>query len=137
MDLPLRKDRRIIKTHLPFTLLPQNLFKSGCKIIYVVRNPKDVIISFYYLNKLFRTQGYDGDLSKYWNYFKQNLQPWTPYWEHVKEGWDRRFEKNFLFLFYEDMNKDSKAAIKKISSFLDKTLTDQQVFQIFRIRKLR
>ncbi|KAI4457264.1 sulfotransferase sult [Holotrichia oblita] len=127
MNLPLRKGRRIIKTHLPFTLLPQNLFKSGCKIIYVVRNPKDVIISFYYLNKLFRTQGYDGDLPTYWNYFKRNLQPWTPYWEHVKEGWDRRFEENFLFLFYEDMNRDSKAAIKKISCFLNKILTEDQV----------
>lgn len=66
--------KRIIKTHLPFSLLPPNLLTSGCKVIYVARNPKDVAVSFYHLNRLFRTQGFQGDFTKYWFYFENNLR---------------------------------------------------------------
>ncbi|KAJ8981898.1 hypothetical protein NQ317_007290 [Molorchus minor] len=97
---------RFIKTHLPFTLLPPDLLNVGCKVIYVARNPKDVAVSFYHLNRLARTQGYIGDFSRYWGCFERNLQPWTPYWEHIKEGWERRKEENMQFYFYEDINKD-------------------------------
>lgn len=31
-------------------------------------------------------------------------EPWTPYWEHVKEGWENRKHENVLFTFYEDIN---------------------------------
>ncbi|KRT79203.1 hypothetical protein AMK59_8051 [Oryctes borbonicus] len=127
LNLPLRRSRRIIKSHLPFSLLPLNLLDAGCKVIYIARNPKDVILSYYHLNKLFRTQGYNGDLIKYWNYFKRNLQPWTPYWDHIQEGWERRSNPNLLFLFYEDAIKDYKVTIRQVASFLGKTLTDEQV----------
>ena len=39
--------RRIIKSHLPFGLLPPGLLDK-CKVIYVSRNPKDTAVSFYY-----------------------------------------------------------------------------------------
>lgn len=68
------KGKRIIKTHFPFSLLPPNLLTAGCKVIYVARNPKDVAVSFYHLNQLFRTQGYTGDFPKYWDYFERNLR---------------------------------------------------------------
>ena len=41
------KGRRIIKSHLPFGLLPPGLLDK-CKVIYVSRNPKDTAVSFYY-----------------------------------------------------------------------------------------
>ena len=37
---------RIIKTHLPFEMLPPNLLDT-CKVIFVCRNPKDACVSFY------------------------------------------------------------------------------------------
>lgn len=121
------KERRFIKTHLPFSLMPPNLFKAGCKIIYVARNPKDVAVSFYHLNRSIRTQGYKGDFKKYWYYFKNNLQPWTPYWEHLKEGWKMRNEDNVMFLFYEDMNKNLRPHIESVSAFLGKSYTSEQL----------
>ncbi|KAG8335827.1 hypothetical protein J6590_059362 [Homalodisca vitripennis] len=110
--------RRFIKTHLPFSLLPKTLLEVGCKVVYVARNPKDVAVSFYHLNRLIRTQGYKGDFSKYWDYFERNLNPWTPYWSHVNEGWKLKSHPNVLFLFYEEMNKDIKSTINQVSEFL-------------------
>ncbi|KAJ8939807.1 hypothetical protein NQ318_012807 [Aromia moschata] len=118
--------RRFIKSHLPFSLLPPNLLQAGAKIIYVARNPKDVAVSFYHLNRSIRTQGYKGDFPRYWDYFERNLQPWTPYWEHIKEGWERRNEGNMLFLFYENINKDLRGNIEKIANFLGKNYSNQQ-----------
>ncbi|VEN43799.1 unnamed protein product [Callosobruchus maculatus] len=118
--------RRFIKTHLPFSLLPPDLLNTGCKVVYIARNPKDVAVSFYHLNRLIRTQGYVGDFPLYWKFFQRNLQPWTPYWEHIREGWTRRHEKNVLFLFYEDMSQDIYSTIKKISDFFGKDYTKEQ-----------
>ena len=41
------KKPRIIKTHLPLDLLPQKLLDT-CKVVYVGRNPKDMVVSFYH-----------------------------------------------------------------------------------------
>lgn len=30
---------------------------------------------------------------------------YSPYFEHLKEAWEKRNDKNFLFLFYEDTVK--------------------------------
>lgn len=133
MDLPMWdelqkvKGRRYIKTHMPFSLLPPNLLTSGCKIIYVARNPKDVSVSFYHLNRLMLTQGYNKDWRTYWEYFSKNLQPWTPYWEHIKEGYEQRNNPNVLFMFYEEMTKNVPAVLNKLSSFLDVQLDPDQM----------
>nr|ANH56805.1 sulfotransferase 3 [Photinus pyralis] len=122
------KGRRFIKTHLPFSLLPPNLLTSGCKVIYVARNPKDVMVSYYYLNRLFRTQGYRGDFPTFAEYFLKDMVHWTPFWSHLQEGWDLRSSKNLLFLFYDQMNK--LQTIQKVSNFLGKEIDDDQLTKI-------
>ena len=41
------KSPRVIKSHLPFEMLPPNLLDT-CKVIFVSRNPKDTCVSFYH-----------------------------------------------------------------------------------------
>ncbi|KAJ6640904.1 Luciferin sulfotransferase [Pseudolycoriella hygida] len=128
--LPNITERRFIKTHLPFSLLPPSVMENKSKIVYVARNPKDVLVSYYYLNKLYRTQGYVNTFEKYWDYFEKSLNPWMPYWSHLKEGWEHRHNPNVLFMFYEDMNKDLPGTIKKVASFLNKTLNNDEITKL-------
>ncbi|XP_023160027.1 sulfotransferase 1C4 [Drosophila hydei] len=113
--------RRFIKTHFPFSLIPPSVLENQCKIIYVARNPKDVAVSYYYLNRLFRTQGYIGDFERYWRYFQQGLNPWLPYYSHIKEAKAHSKLPNVLYLNYEDMLVDLQGTILKVGKFLDCT----------------
>ncbi|XP_049535393.1 luciferin sulfotransferase [Anopheles darlingi] len=118
---------RFIKTHLPTSLLPPSIFKNNSKIIYVARNPSDVVVSYYHLNRLYRTQGYEGDFQKFYDYFEKDLTPWSPYWDHVKEGWAMKDKPNVLFMFYEDMKRNLPETIRRTAAFLNRTLSDEQV----------
>lgn len=64
---------RHLKTHFPYSLLPQDLTEK-CKSIYVARNPKDVAVSYYHHNRLLRCHDYKGDFQKYWKYFTEDLR---------------------------------------------------------------
>ncbi|XP_055844005.1 sulfotransferase 1C4 [Episyrphus balteatus] len=120
-------EQRFIKSHLPFSLLPPSVMKEESKVIYVARNPKNVAVSFYHLNRLYKTQGYVGDFERYWQYFENGLNPWMPYWSHIKEGWDHRHHSNVLFLFYENMVKNLKTTLVELSEFLGKELTSEDL----------
>ncbi|XP_072159060.1 sulfotransferase 4A1 isoform X1 [Bemisia tabaci] len=116
---------RFIKTHLPFSLLPQDLLQSGAKVIYIARNPKDVAVSYFHLHKFFRTLDFKGDFNQFWDFFENDHVLWAPYWSHIKEGWQSRSNPNVCFLFYEDITKDLRGAIKVISHFLGKDISPE------------
>lgn len=118
---------RFIKTHLPISLSTPTVFDAGCKAVYCARHPKDVIVSDFHCNKLFHPDWEKLQFSDFWQLFKRGLLQNLPWFEHVKEGWARRNDKNFLFLYYEDLIKNKKESILKIARFLDKSLTDEDV----------
>ncbi|XP_038215741.1 sulfotransferase 1C4-like [Zerene cesonia] len=119
------KSPRFVKTHLPLSLLPPTLLDG--KVVYVARDPRDVCVSFYHLNKSMRTQGYTGDFKTYWEFFINDLHHWTPYFEHLKEAWEKRHHPNLLFLFYEDMSKDLPATVRRVMEFFGKKFSDDQL----------
>lgn len=121
---------RIIKTHFPLSLLPRDVHKNKAKVIYVARNPKDVIPSYYHLLRLWRTSGYTSNLKKFWEQFKKGHVPWGPYWSHLDEAWNHKNDENILFLFYEDMLKDMEAAIITIANFLSINVSLEKVKQL-------
>jgi len=52
---------------------------------------------------------------------------WTPYFTHIKEGWNHRNDKNVLFLFYEDLIMDLEGSLKKLSAFLERPLSEEDL----------
>jgi Sulfotransferase domain len=70
---PAMSQQRFIKTHLPFKILPPSIMEERAKVVYVARNPKSVVVSYYHLNKLYRTQGYVNDFNSFFEYFMKDL----------------------------------------------------------------
>ncbi|KAJ8725834.1 hypothetical protein PYW08_004017 [Mythimna loreyi] len=121
--------KRFIKTHLPMSLLPPKLLDTA-KMVYVARNPRDVIVSCYHAARAIKKIDFQGDFKAFWNLFRKDLSSRTPYFEHVKEAWEKRDDPNMLFLFYEDLSKDLPASILRVADFFGKQLNEEQVTRL-------
>jgi len=123
------EEQRIIKTHIPFYLLHPQLLDTS-KVVYVARNPKDVIVSYYYYHKLMDYQQFTGNIETFAEYFIEDKMFNGPYFPHVFEGWSKRHHPNLHFVFYEDLKADLRGEIVKIATFLGKSLTDEQLTKL-------
>lgn len=82
---------RVLRSHLPFYLLPPSLLDTSkvnkvvshssrslyesfmrSKVVYVARNPKDVIVSTYYHFKLLKLHDFTGDIEQFADYFMKD-----------------------------------------------------------------
>ncbi|XP_055889878.1 sulfotransferase 1C1-like isoform X2 [Biomphalaria glabrata] len=125
---------RLIKTHLPLSMLPNQMKSKKPKIIYIARNPKDTVVSYYFFLTKFviDDQSFVGTFDDYCQLFVEGLVHYGPWWKHVKEAWDRKDEDNILVLFYEDLQEDVHRVVRDIANFLNKPLTETQVEAIAR-----
>ena len=119
---------RAFKSHLPWDLVPK-----GARYIYVIRDPKDVVVSMYHFMEGWWFEA--GAISLATFAREQFLQPRSPaaYWAHIRSWWPHRDDPNVLFLCYEDMKKELLGTIQRIATFihckLDNELRDIVVRQ--------
>ncbi|KAJ6655240.1 hypothetical protein lerEdw1_005584, partial [Lerista edwardsae] len=96
---------RLFATHLPYFLVPKGLRNRRAKVIYVARNPKDVLVSFYHFSKFSKTLEEIEDFDIFLERFL-NGQVINSLWLDHIEGWHaHRDDFNILFLMYEEMKK--------------------------------
>lgn len=117
---------RILRTHFPAFLLPHNFWTIKPKTIYIARNPKDAIVSYYYMMRNDWAQ-YRESIEKMCEAFMENELPFTPFFDHIFSYWQLRHFDNVLFLTYEDLLSDVFGGVKKISEFLGYSYSDQQL----------
>ncbi|XP_061912376.1 sulfotransferase 1B1-like [Entelurus aequoreus] len=121
---------RVIKTHLQFHLIPKGFWENKCKVIYVARNAKDNLVSYFHFNHMNLTHPEPGPWEGYIQKFMRGQVPWGSWYEHVKGYWKERENKNLLFLFYEDMNENPRREIERIMRYLDLSLSDDVISRI-------
>jgi hypothetical protein len=105
---------RVIKSHECFQPhYPRN--------IYIVRDPRDVAVSYYHHNlkagnipdgyamEEFVPRFINGEFDRKWGTWKEHVVSWLT----LRQG-----RKEFLFLRYEDMKKDSVAELVRVAEFL-------------------
>lgn len=61
---------RLIKTHLPFELLPSSADKA--KVVYVTRNPKDTVVSYFHFTRMFTMFNFVGTFDDFLEKFQQD-----------------------------------------------------------------
>ena len=117
----IRGGYRLIKTHLPYNLVNQN---TNTKYIYVSRNPKDVVVSFYH-----HTVGFpkhydfaDGQFDTYFNLFLEGKVDHGDYFDFLRQALNHKDDPNILFLRYETGRQNTKEYILEIARFLDESI---------------
>lgn len=106
----------VIWTHLPFHLQPYN---PKAKYIFILRNPKDVIVSLYYHIICKPDYHYKEDFHHFFKLWLEGVFVYEDYFEFIKSWWRHRTQSNFLFLFYEHLKRNPKKGIKKLAKFID------------------
>ncbi|XP_073841589.1 luciferin sulfotransferase-like [Musca autumnalis] len=118
---------RLIKSHLPANLLPQQIWQKKTKLIYVARNCKDVIVSSYHFTKAIGHWSGD-DIADYVDDFMNNKILYTSYWSHVVNFWKMRNQSHIFFVTYEEMQRNLRGVIQRLCEFLEiPQLNDRQM----------
>ncbi|XP_060067161.1 sulfotransferase 1B1-like [Ylistrum balloti] len=103
---------RILNTHLPFRVLPSDVTKKHLKIIFVQRNPKDVIVSAYnHMNKM-KPENERPTFRDFVNWFQYTLK-----WEKVMA---ENPEYPIHMVYYESLKKNPEEEIARLARFLGK-----------------
>lgn len=121
---------RFVKTHLPVQLLPKTFWENNCKIIYVARNAKDVAVSYYFFYQMAKVHPDPGTWGEFLEKYMAGEVSYGSWYDHVKGWWEKRKDKNILYLFFEDIKEDPKREIRKILQFLEKNLEDEVLDKI-------
>ena len=105
---------RVIKSHECFD-------PRYPKIIYIVRDPRDVLISYYEYQLKRRVLSDDCSLDEFLPKFMESaIEPKIGSWRDHVASWigTRGGQKNFLLLRYEEMLENTQSEAAKIAAFL-------------------
>eukprot|EP00058_Branchiostoma_floridae_P006688 XP_002592176.1 hypothetical protein BRAFLDRAFT_88100 [Branchiostoma floridae] len=111
-------------------------YPKSVKVIVVLRNPKDVVVSLYHYDKMMDMEFGSGDLESLesWDAYATNFLEGTcqfgDIYDHALGWWQMKNDRHFLFLKYEDMKKDLRSAVSDIAVFLDTSLDQATVDSI-------
>ncbi|TKR72035.1 hypothetical protein L596_019558 [Steinernema carpocapsae] len=107
---------RIFKSHYMYDDHPKH---PKAKYVFVVRNPKDVVVSAYHMSKNLKLNCYDEiNFDIFFELFMAGGYAFGCYFDYHKE-WLAHLDKcDSLLLKYEDMVKDLKTATVQIGEFL-------------------
>ena len=122
---------RIIKSHLPFELLPKNLLDTA-KVVYVCRNPKDTCVSyFHHINDTFgMNYQFKGSFDQFTKCFMDGKLEYGSYFDHLKSGWKRRNHPNMKFIWYENMRRNTLKEVSDLAIFLNHPLSYVKVEEL-------
>ncbi|XP_068277409.1 sulfotransferase 1C1-like isoform X2 [Nyctibius grandis] len=121
---------RTIKTHLPVQLVPPSFWEQNCKVIYVARNAKDNLVSYYHFHRMNKALPDPGTWEEFMEKFMTGKVLWGSWYDHVKGWWKAKDKHRILYLFYEDMKENPKQEIQKILKFLEKDVNQEVLNKI-------
>ncbi|XP_074844907.1 amine sulfotransferase-like [Carettochelys insculpta] len=125
MDYVNRPSPRLFSTHLPYHLIPRDLKSKRAKVIYVARNPKDVMVSYFHFFKLIYTTEQIPEFNVFLERFLAGAVLPCSWLDYVGDWYNHRDEFNILFITYEEMKKDLRGSVLKICKFLGKQLDEK------------
>lgn len=123
-DIRQYKPPRILKTHQPY----ESVLKGSGRYIYVVRDGRDVAVSYFHHYRYYR--GYNGTFDEFVELFLKGQAVFGNWADHVA-GWRKNPDNlNVLYLSYEELVEDLEAGVRKIAGFCNIPISDDQMPRI-------
>uniref|UniRef100_A0A668T4B3 Sulfotransferase n=1 Tax=Oreochromis aureus TaxID=47969 RepID=A0A668T4B3_OREAU len=121
---------RALVSHLPYSLMPPSFCTSKAKVIYVMRNPKDIMVSSYYFHQMAGCLEDPGTFEEFMDKFLEGKVMFGKWTDHVKSWRNSELGDRIMYITYEEMVEDLPASLRHISDFLGCNLTEEVIQKI-------
>ncbi|PUZ52164.1 hypothetical protein GQ55_6G248400 [Panicum hallii var. hallii] len=114
---------RLMATHMHHAILPASISNNpDCKIVYICRNPKDMLVSLWHFGR--RVQP-DLAFSDVFEHACEGVSFSGPIWDHVLGYWNASKEspETVLFLRYEEILLDPAGNVRRLARFVGQPLS--------------
>lgn len=125
-----RPSPRAIVSHMPYRLMPSSFYKSKAKVIYVARNPKDVIVSSYHFHKMASFLEDPGTFDDFVNKFLSGEIVFGKWSDHIKSWRNPELKDRILYVTYEEMLQDLRGVLCRMLKFLGRELSTEALDRV-------
>ncbi|XP_073773657.1 sulfotransferase 1C2 isoform X1 [Danio rerio] len=109
------------------------LLRPYLQVIYMARNAKDNLVSYFHFDRMNLTQPEPGPWDGYIHKFMKGQLGWGSWYDHVKGYWKESKERNILYILYEDMKENPSREIKRIMHYLDLSVSEDVINKIVQL----
>jgi len=109
-DLETLPSPRVFKSHLPYRWLPR-----GARYVYIVRDGRDVAVSYYHFYRSHLR--YTGSFDAFFDRFARGDVQYGSWFKHVA-GWEsQRGNPGVLIVGYEELKADPRRGVERLAEF--------------------
>ncbi|KAJ4765102.1 Sulfotransferase [Rhynchospora pubera] len=111
---------RVLATHLAYSTLPESIVTSTCPIVYICREPKDVLVSFWHMLTKYEWLKEPSSFAQTFESFCEGRVHGGPVWEHVLEYYTKSLcnPEKILILKYEQMLECPIDGVMRLANFI-------------------
>ncbi|XP_073345198.1 sulfotransferase 2B1-like [Pagrus major] len=121
LNLEQRPSPRMFATHYHYNMMPPSFFEAKPKVIYVMRNPRDVFTSSFHYYGMASYLVNPGSQSEFLRKFLDGKVMFGSWFDHVKSWLNAEDKERIMYISYEEMIMDLKDSVSRISQFLGKS----------------
>lgn len=114
---------RCFKTHLLYRQLP----RTG-RILYIVRDVRDVVVSAWHHARLLGGVGSLEDFTA--GFLRRGWGTSSTWSQHLRSWWPHRRDPRVLFLSYEQVIADLEGTVRRVAAFCGLALREEEVPRI-------
>ncbi|XP_072523144.1 sulfotransferase 2B1-like [Salminus brasiliensis] len=130
LNLEQRPSPRTFATHFHRDMMNESYSKVKPKVIYVMRNPKDVFTSSFHYYGMASYLVNPGTADEFLEKFLNGKIMFGSWFDHVKGWLNVKNEDHIFYISYEEMIQDLKGSVSRIGQFLGKSLSPEVVEKI-------
>ncbi|KAK1881578.1 Sulfotransferase 2B1 [Dissostichus eleginoides] len=132
LKLEQRPSPRLLTTHFQYNMMPPSFFEVKPKVIYVTRNPKDVLTSSFHLHEAASFLVNPGPQTEFLHKFLDGKVMFGSWFDHVKSWLNAEDKEHIMHISYEEMTMDLKDSVGRIAQFLQKSLDPETKSEFLR-----
>ncbi|XP_044306053.1 sulfotransferase 2A1 [Varanus komodoensis] len=113
---------RLLTCHLPIQIFPKAFFSSKAKVIYTLRDPRDVVVSYYHFSKMCPPFEDPRSFDHFLKSFLNGNVYFGSWFDHISGWMKQKGKSNIFFISYEQLKQDLHGCVERLCHFLGREL---------------